>query len=194
MHSHGLPVAMPHKQKSCELGLRPGKNLPNGKYSAGLFDIHFVKHTLAKMNMALDKEMLITRTDKPLTQTCISQVNNTPSILLPKAQLHTIKCARQFLTNVYIPYQGWQILFVVFLVHYWCWQFLQNFHYTLENNFIVSKGYSCIELNAHTLITHILALLESNCEQYLLWLLRSVTWRNFHAARSMSSTFSTVIY
>ena len=69
----------------------------------------------------------------------------------------------------------------------------------MENNFITTNAYICIELNAHALITFLLALQDSQseyitCNCYLPWLLGSQPCEQaFRAARSMTSIFSTVI-
>ena len=84
-------------------------------------------------------------------------------------------------------------------VRYWRQWVLRNKQYTLEKNFITTNAYICIELNAHALITFLLALQNSKLvfdayKCYLPWLLGSLPCeRAFQAARSMSSIFSTVI-
>ena len=69
--------------------------------------------------------------------------------------------------------------------------------YDLGKNFITSNAYMCIELNAHALVTILLTIRktlphDSHC--FLPWLLGSQTCEKiFRAARSMTSTFSTII-
>ena len=88
--------------------------------------------------------------------------------------------------------------FSLYFVRYWRQWILCNKQYIVDNNFITLNAYICIELNAHSLITYLLALRDevsqfsSSC--YLPWLLGSQPCEQaFHAARSMTSIFSTII-
>lgn len=86
--------------------------------------------------------------------------------------------------------------YVVFFVRYWHKWILLNHRYTLRDNFITPNAYMCIELNAHALITFLLTIRDhvKNDSCLLLWLLGSQCCEmTFRIARSMSSTFSTVI-
>ena len=87
--------------------------------------------------------------------------------------------------------------YAVFFMRYWRQWLLLNPHYTLGNNFITPNAYMCIELNAHSLITFLMTVRDSlppESLSFLPWMLGSQSCeRIFRAARSMSSTFSTVI-
>ena len=75
--------------------------------------------------------------------------------------------------------------------------YLYSPNYTLGNNFLSTNAYVCVELNAHSLLTYLITVrdtipLDNNC--FLPWLLGSQSCEKiFRLARSMSSTFSTVI-
>ena len=63
----------------------------------------------------------------------------------------------------------------------------------LQNNFITENSYSCIELNAHSLIILLLTACKSGYT-FLPWLYGSQSCEKlFRTLRSMSSTFSTVV-
>ena len=87
--------------------------------------------------------------------------------------------------------------FAVFVMRYWRKWILLHPQYDLGKNFITSNAYMCIELNAHALVTILLTIRktlphDSHC--FLPWLLGSQTCEKiFRAARSMTSTFSTII-
>ena len=87
--------------------------------------------------------------------------------------------------------------YAVFFVRYWRKWILLNHRYTLRDNFITPNAYiMCIELNAHSLITFLLTVRDhiKNDSCFLPWLLGSQCCEmTFRIARSMSSTFSTVI-
>ena len=131
----------------------------------------------------------------------ISLLDEFPDTLGTKYYLLVIKnIVNSFLKRDLSPLQRIQdAWFALFFVRYWRQWILNNKHYTLENNFITTNAYICIELNAHALITLLLTLqnpkLVSDAYKcYLPWLLGSQPCeRAFRAARSMSSIFSTVI-
>ena len=65
--------------------------------------------------------------------------------------------------------------------------------YSIQNNFITENSYSCIELNAHSLII-LLQTARKSGHNFLLWLHGSQSCEKlFRTVRSMSSTFSTVV-
>ena len=86
---------------------------------------------------------------------------------------------------------------VVFFLRYWRQWILVNCQCSLKNNFITYNAYMCIEINAHSLITFLMTVrdqLSKDSASFLPWLLGSQSCeRTFRSARSMSSTFSTMI-
>ena len=84
-----------------------------------------------------------------------------------------------------------------FVIRYWRQWILLHPHYTLRANFITHNCYQCVELNAHALITYILAIknhFEGDSIYCLPWLLGSQTCeRTFRTVRSMSTVFSSVL-
>jgi len=83
------------------------------------------------------------------------------------------------------------------MLRYWRQWIILNSKYTVRDNFVSTNTYMCTELNAHSLIIHALSLqmlAPSENIYFLPWLLGSQCCEKlFRAARSMSSTFSTVI-
>lgn len=86
---------------------------------------------------------------------------------------------------------------VVFFLRYWRQWILVNCQCSLKDNFITYNAYMCIEINAHSLITFLMTVrdqLNKDSASFLPWLLGSQSCeRVFRSARSMSSTFSTII-
>ena len=75
---------------------------------------------------------------------------------------------------------------------------LVNCQCSLKDNFITYNVYMCIEINAHSLITFLMTVCDQpnkDSASFLPWLLgsQSSCEQTFRAARSMSSTFSTII-
>ena len=65
--------------------------------------------------------------------------------------------------------------------------------YSIQSNFIIENSYSCIELNAHSLIL-LLQTSRKSGHSFLPWLYGSQSCENlFRIVRSMCSTFSTVV-
>ena len=87
--------------------------------------------------------------------------------------------------------------YATFCLRYWRQWILLHPKYTLRDNFITSNAYMCIELNAHALITYLMVVrsqISSDQMAFLPWLLGSqVCEKTFRTARSMSSTFSSVL-
>lgn len=90
-----------------------------------------------------------------------------------------------------------KIWYANFFVRYWRQWILLSEQYTLQQNFITSNAYLCIELNAHALITFLLNVRDHVSHTnvaFLPWLLGSQTCeRTFRCARSMSTVFSSVL-
>ena len=94
-----------------------------------------------------------------------------------------------------ILYRSEKAWYAVFFVRYWQRWLLHNPDYSLGNNFITYNAYVCFELNAHALIIILLSLREiGGSQEFLTWKLGSQSSEKvFRAARSLSSTFSTII-
>lgn len=87
-----------------------------------------------------------------------------------------------------------KIWFSLFLVRIWRNFILSSKQYSLKNNFLTSNCYSCLEINAHSLISCILHLRETNRPEFFLpYLFHSQGCEStFRLLRSMTSAFSTV--
>lgn len=82
----------------------------------------------------------------------------------------------------------------VFLLRIWR-QWLVKSKHSVTKNFITSNCYTCIELNAHAIVAAINFCKQNNCpDLFLPWLFSSQPCEKFfRAARSMTSTFATVV-
>lgn len=89
----------------------------------------------------------------------------------------------------------YKIWFAVLFVRIWRYWILQSEEYTLKSNFITSNAYLCMEFNAHALILAVSKFTSQKEEHlFLPWLYSSQPCEKFfRAARSMTSTFSTVV-
>ena len=86
--------------------------------------------------------------------------------------------------------------YAVFFLRYWRQWLLCSPQYTLGSNFVTTNAYICTELNAHSLVTYIMTVRDvfPNWDYFLPWMLGSQPCeRLFRSARSMSSTFSTMV-
>lgn len=73
----------------------------------------------------------------------------------------------------------------------------KNKNYTLNNNFLSTNCYSCIELNSHSLLLLIIHFRDNDLfrqEMFKPWNFSSQTCKKFfRATRSLTSTYSTVV-
>lgn len=83
----------------------------------------------------------------------------------------------------------------VFVLRIWREYILSHKIFTLKDNFITTNCYTCIEINAHSLILQLLALEKENSPQFFnLNLVDSQPCESFfRQVRSMTSTYSTVV-
>lgn len=94
----------------------------------------------------------------------------------------------------------YRVWFVVFILRAWRASIKKSKILTLQDNFISTNCYTCIELNAHNIIKTVLLFKFNNSENnlqsnmfYLPNMSSQPCEKLFRAARSMTSTFSTII-
>lgn len=87
-----------------------------------------------------------------------------------------------------------KIWFAVFMARIWKYYVSKNPLYTLKDNFMSTYLYSCLELNAHSIVFIVLFLKENNLSQlFVPWLFNSQACEKFYAQiRSLCSTYSMV--
>lgn len=86
----------------------------------------------------------------------------------------------------------------LYFLRIWRYSILKNKDYTLKDNFITTNAYSCIELNALTLILIIKKFRDNNYSlrpyMFITWHYSSQTCEElFRTTRSMTTTYSTVV-
>lgn len=89
-------------------------------------------------------------------------------------------------------YLIWNALFFLRLWRAWI---KENEQYSLEKNFLTLNAYTCIEINAHSLLAILEKCRKTNSPHlFLPWLYSSQPCEKiFRQARSMTSTYSTVV-
>lgn len=90
----------------------------------------------------------------------------------------------------------YQLWYSVFLLRIWRQWIKESDIYTLKHNFISLNSYTCIELNAHSMIVLIKKFTEENLpsDMFLPHLMSSQPCEQlFRATRSMTSTYSTMV-
>ena len=186
--------------------LKPSIVLPFGNYVAGVHHLRIVQQNFGKDQHGL-RERDINYKDKQNYDAVERMISESVKNLLasiPDAKGTTIYLSIMKSINDSFLDKTLECLsrvekawYAVFVLRYWRQWIVRHSNYNLANNFITSNTYMCIELNAHSLLIHILSLqnlLPPTSENFLSWLLGSQCCeRLFRSARSMSSTFSTVI-
>ena len=184
--------------------LKPSIALPLGNYLAGLHDLRMIQSVFGKDQHGI-RERDINHKDKQNFDAVLRLTSDSVMTLL--SQIPDAKGTRAYLTVVKHVMDSFldkgldplsrieKIWYAVFFVRYWRWWLTHHPNYTLGSNFITQNAYVCIELNAHALIVFLMKLRDSNCdESFCPWMLGSQSCeRIFRTARSMSSTFSTII-
>ena len=122
-----------------------------------------------------------------------------PDAKATSAYLEVIRCISDAYLdkNLNISARIRKAWYAAFFLRYWRhWLLLSN-NYTLGSNFVTLNAYMCVEINAHSLVTYAITLRDihmSFSDSFCPWLFGSQTCEKiFRAARSMTSTFSTVI-
>ena len=186
--------------------VKPSIVLPLGKYLAGVHHLRLVQCTFGKDQHGL-RERDIDHKDKQnydavmrmTSKACMELLSQIPDAKGTHAFLEVIRSVIDSFLDKELdaPTRVEKAWYAVFFMRYWRQWLLCNPHYTLGNNFITLNAYICIELNAHSLITFLMTvrdLLQSENQCFVPWVLGSQSCEKiFRAARSMSSTFSTVI-
>lgn len=97
--------------------------------------------------------------------------------------------------NLDIQERHYKLWYAVFFFRQWRNWIITSREYTLKDNFITLNAYTCIEINAHTLLSLTLRHIKNgSLNRFYPWLLGSQICESwFRAARSMTSTFSTII-
>ena len=184
--------------------LKPSIVLPLGRFVAGVHHLHLVqctfgkdKHGLRNKDVSHKDKQNVDAVEHLTSQSVLTLLSQIPDAQGTSAYLKLMKCiVDSYLDKNLSPLlrleKAW---YAVFFVRYWRWWLLHNPDYTLGNNFITFNAYVCIELNAHALIILLLTLRENGgSEEFLPWKLGSQSCEKiFRAARSLSSTFSTMV-
>ena len=182
--------------------LRPSIILPMGQYVAAGNHLRMIQLAFGKEQHAL-RERDVNPRDKQNFDAVLHLLqashllDKIPGTTGTKTYLEVIRCVvDSYLDKSLDPAARIERMwYAVFLLRYWRQWILLHHDYTLKNNFVTNNAYMCVELNAHALITFVMTIqVCGDSTSFLPWLLGSQTCeRTFRAARSMSSTFSTII-
>ena len=182
--------------------LKPSIILPFGDVLAGSHHLKMVSNTFTKDHHGI-RHRDLEHKDKQNFES-VSQITAqcVLDLLDAKGTLHYLKSLQYFvdayLNKILSPlewiFKAW---YVIFFFRFWHGWLLKDKKHTIKNNFITYNYHACIELNGHSLILLLLTLRDTipNGDQHFLpWLLGSQACeQTFRTARSMTSTFSTII-
>lgn len=147
--------------------LRPSIILPLGKYIAGSHHLRIIHNTFSKDQHGL-REKDINHKDKQNYEAVAQMTSDSVMGLLmhvPDAKgtiayLKVIKPVTDSFLNRNLECfdkieKAW---YSVFVLCYWRQWIILNPEYNLADNFITSNAYTCMELNAHSLLTFVLSI------------------------------------
>ena len=186
--------------------LRPSIMLPLGNYTAGGHHLRLL-HNIFSKDQHGPREKDINHKDKQNYDAVLRMTSDSVMELLtyvPDAKgtmvyLRIMKLITDSFLNKNLEClvrieNAW---YSVFMLRYWRQWIVLNPGYNLSDHFITSNAYTCVELNAHSLLTLVISMqtiLPADSKNFLPWLLGSQCCEKvFRAARSMSSVFSTII-
>lgn len=178
--------------------------LPLGKYFVTLDHLHFIRENFSK-----DQHELTMTTLNPIDRQNFQSARkmfDAKVLKLLKKHVPNSEGTVQYLQimrDVIAAYMDRnltplervrKIWISLFLVRIWYSFIVSRKEYTLKNNFLTNNCYSCIEINAHSLILIMLYLKKIEKPEFFLpFLFHSQGCEStFRQLRSMSSTFSTV--
>ena len=173
-----------------------------GDYVAGSYHLRTVQFTYGKDKHGL-RERDLDYKDKQNYDAVLHIIrvsgllSNIPDAAGTKCYVEVMQCVvESYLNKSLDPVTCIEkIWYAVFFMRYWRQWILLCPQYTLKDNFITNNAYICIELNARALVMFLMTV-KDNCDDssFLPWRLGYQTCEKaFRAARSMTSTFSTII-
>ncbi len=180
--------------------LKPSVMLVMGKYVAGGHHIRMIQHIFGKDQHGLT-ERDVNHKDKQNFDAVLHIIRashlleNISDAAGTKLYIKIIECVVEaYLNKSLDPIQRIEKMwFAVLFLRYWRQWLLLHPNYTLANNFITNNAFRCVEFNAHALLTFLLTARSRNIDIFYPWALGSQTCeRTFRAARSLTSTFSTI--
>ena len=147
--------------------LKPSIILPLGNYVAGVHHLRIVQHTFPKDQHG-PREKDINYKDKQNYDAVVRMTSESVLNLLaniPDAKGTTVYLTiMKYINDSFLDKtleclsrveKAWYILFAL---RYWRQWIVRHPDYKIANNFISSNTYMCIDLNAHSLLIHILSL------------------------------------
>jgi len=171
--------------------LQPSIILPFGNYLAGVHHLKIIQCTFSKDQHGL-REKDINYKDKQNYEAVLRMTSGSVSTLLSKLSdakdtavyLDIMKSVTDSFLDKSIEcldrvQKAWH---AVFILRYWCQWIVLHPDYTIGSNFITDNTYMCIELNVHSLLSHILSLqslLPPDSDNFIPWLLGSQCCKKF---------------
>lgn len=178
--------------------------LPFGKYFISLDHLHFIRENFPKDQHELTKSTL-NPIDRQNFESARKMFDAKVLTLLKKSVPNSEGTAQylQIMRDVIAAYMDRnltplqrirKIWFSLFLIRIWRHFVASKKQYSLKNNFLTTNCYSCIEINAHSIVSCILYLRKTNQpELFLPYLFHSQSCEStFRSLRSMTSAYSTV--
>jgi hypothetical protein len=184
--------------------LKPSVVLPMGSYIASSAHLHILiklygkdAHGIRRRDLDHKDKQNFAAVEHLIKASTL--LDNIPDAVGTKCYLNLISCAiNSYLDKSYHPKKRLHdIWYATFFFRYWRqWIILQS-SLTLKDNFITSNCYTCIEINAHSLLAYIMTIrnnFSDKPECFTPWIMGSQSCEKmFRSLRSMTGTFSTVI-
>jgi len=187
--------------------LKPNIVLPIGNYTISVSHLKILletfskdKHLLTLSDLIPEDKMNFRSAEKICSPVVQEMLKHVPQSLGAICFLETMNnILSSFLDkSLTVEDRIYRIWRSVYFLRIWRYSILKNKEYSLKDNFITTNAYSCIELNALSLILLVKKFRDSTyCLRpymFIPWHFSSQTCEElFRTTRSMTSTFSTVV-
>lgn len=186
--------------------LKPGIKLPMGKYIATVEHLDTLiknkskdKHQLIRSDITLEDKMnfnLARKISTNVVQELLSEIDNSNATQM-YLKIMDYLIAALIDKDENLNNRIYKIWYSVFFLRLWRKWIKRESQYSLQENYITLNCYTCVEINAHMLIKLIEHFKGSDVLDVKMlcpWLLSSQPCEAmFRSARSLTSTFSTVV-
>ena len=183
--------------------LKPSILLPMGDYIATSAHLHILRHIYGKEKHGMRRRDLDSRDKQNFAaiehlMSASTLLENIPDALGTKVYLEIVNASvNSYLDKSCSPKKRINdIWYAVFFLRYWREWIHQHRAFTIRDNFITSNCYTCVEINAHSLLAYVISMRDiyKAPECFTPWQMGSQNAEKiFRSLRSMQGTFSTIV-
>uniref|UniRef100_A0A1X7TPL7 Uncharacterized protein n=1 Tax=Amphimedon queenslandica TaxID=400682 RepID=A0A1X7TPL7_AMPQE len=183
--------------------LKPSILLPMGDYIATSAHLHILTNIYGKEKHGMRRRDLDSRDKQNFAaiehlMRASTLLENIPDAVGTKVYLEIVDASvNSYLDKSFFPKKRINdIWYAVFFLRYWREWIHQHRAFTIKDNFITSNCYTCVELNAHSLLAYVISIRDiyKAPECFTPWQMGSQSAEKiFQSLRSMQGTFPSIV-